>query len=185
MSTCCFPPFSIASSSKLMVTCSHAHMLNAVSWPLSLFVASYQDPITDSIPLACWECCHSSCARSKRAGADPGGHDLALLDHLGHHVAVGRPGLHVRPQQVPRAQMQQPKVLHQLRALRAPHRLRTSLTQFGAISHSANGLKKPKLLHQLCALQASHHLTAALTENTNRVCTISATPCSSRHQSTW
>ena len=51
--------------------------------------------------------------------AHPGGHNLALRNHLSHHVAVRRPRLHVRTQQIPRAQVQQPKLLHQLGALQS------------------------------------------------------------------
>ena len=58
------------------------------------------------------------CAASESGhGAHPGGHNLALRNHAGHHVAVGRPRHHVRAQQIPRAQVQQPKLLHQLGAL--------------------------------------------------------------------
>lgn len=44
-------------------------------------------------------------------------HNGALLDHVRHHVAVGRARLHVRPQQVACAKMDEPKLLHKLRAL--------------------------------------------------------------------
>ena len=47
-----------------------------------------------------------------------GGDDLALLDHVRHHVAVRAARLHVRPQQVARAQVHDAKLLDQLCALR-------------------------------------------------------------------
>lgn len=45
------------------------------------------------------------------------GHDLAVLDHVSDHVAVGAARLHVRPQQIARAQVHDAKLLHQLGAL--------------------------------------------------------------------
>ena len=47
-----------------------------------------------------------------------GRHDLAVLDHLRHHVAVRAAALHVRTQQVARAQVDDAELLHQPRALR-------------------------------------------------------------------
>ena len=49
-------------------------------------------------------------------------HDLALLDHVGHHVAIWRARLHVFSQQVACAEVLYAKLLHQLGALPALQR---------------------------------------------------------------
>ncbi len=120
MSTCCLPPFSMAASSRLMVTCRVCGG-QLGGWPAA---AGGQGDQAGMLQLGTMRirqaCCSWGTGESGRHWncSHPRGHDLALLDHVGHHVAVGRARLHVRAQQVPRAQVQQPKFLHDPGALR-------------------------------------------------------------------
>jgi len=52
-----------------------------------------------------------------------GGDDLAVLDHLSHHLAVRAAALHVRAQQVAGAEVHDAELFHQFCALQRQQKL--------------------------------------------------------------
>ena len=88
-------------------------------FPLSLIAASSRLMVTCPVALLTTGCPVHLQATANREVPHPRRHDLALLDHGCHHIAVLSARLHVRTQEVARAQVHQPKLLHKLCALHA------------------------------------------------------------------